>query len=150
MEPIPELRRREVETYLEVVAERGADLVIELAGTESAGRQAVKLARRGGSVVLAGATSAGRRLDVDLREIVVGHKDIFGSVANPAWICERGLRLVARGLIEVEPLLTHRFPLEEFEAALSAFETRKDGAYRVMLYPGRSEAQLDSSTGLDH
>ena len=121
----------------------GADVVVELAGTESAGAQAVELARRGGRVVLAGATSPGRKLTVDLREIVVGHKDIYGSVANPEWICERGLAMIAKGSIDVDPLLTHRFALSEFEDALAAFEDRDGGAFRVMLYPGRDADEVE-------
>lgn len=119
------------------------DLVVELAGTESAGRQAVELARRGGRVVLAGATSPGRELRVDLQEIVVGHKDIYGSVANPEWICERGLAMIARGQIDVSPLLTHRFALSEFDDAVEAFAERDGGAFRVMLYPGRESNEVE-------
>lgn len=121
----------------------GADLVVELAGTETAGRQAVELARRGGDVVLAGSTSPGRKLTVDLREIVVGHKNIYGSVANPEWVCQRGLSMVERGTIETEPLLTHRFALSEFSDALDAFEAREGGAFRVMLYPGKEPGEIE-------
>ena len=120
----------------------GADLVVELAGSESGGRQAVEMARRGGSVVLAGSTSPGRKLTVDLREIVVGHKTIYGSVANPNWICEKGFDMIARDQIDVDPLLTHRFALSEFEAAIDAFRNREGGAFRVMLYPGRDPAEV--------
>jgi len=121
----------------------GADLVIELAGTETASRQAVEMARRGGSVVLAGATSAGRKLEVDLRSIVVGHLNIYGSVANPEWICERGLAMIANGSIDVDPLLTHRFALSEFDEALTAFQDREGGAFRVMLYPGQDPEEVE-------
>ena len=38
---------------------------------------------RGGRVVLGGATSPGRELNVDLSVIVRGHLAVFGSVANP-------------------------------------------------------------------
>lgn len=127
----------------DLLGNAGADLVIELAGTESAGRQAVELARRGGSVVLAGATSPGRKLNVDLREIVVGHKNIYGSVANPRWICEQGFDMIARGQIDVDPLLTHRFVLPEFADALDAFQNREGGAFRVMLYPGRDADEIE-------
>jgi threonine dehydrogenase-like Zn-dependent dehydrogenase len=121
----------------------GADLVIELAGSEAAARQAVQIARRGGSVVLAGSTSAGRTLEVGLREIVVGHKQIYGSVANPKWICEKGIDMIARDQIDVEPLVTHRFALTEFQDGLDVFNDREGGAFRVMFYPGRDEAEIE-------
>lgn len=132
-----------VEHVTELLGGKRADLVVELAGTEAASKQAIEMARRGGDVVLAGSTAAGRELNVDLREIVVGHKNIYGSVANPEWICDRGLSMVERGTIDVDPLMTHRFALSEFEGALNAFEEREGGAFRVMLYPGRDPSEID-------
>jgi L-iditol 2-dehydrogenase len=132
-----------VDHVTELLGGSRPDLVVELAGTETAARQAVEMARRGGDVVLAGSTSPGRKLTVDLREIVVGHKNIFGSVANPEWICERALSMVERGTIETDPLVTHRFALSEFTDALEAFEEREGGAFRVMLYPGKDAAEIE-------
>jgi L-iditol 2-dehydrogenase len=115
---------------------RGADLVVEFAGTADAARQAIQMARRGGRIVLAGSTGPGRELSgVDLSTIVRGHLDIYGSLANPRRISARGLELIARGAVDVQPLITHHFPLSEFQAAWQTFVERRDGAIRVMLHP---------------
>ncbi len=112
------------------------DLVVEFAGTSEAARQAILLARRGGRVVLAGSTGPGRELHgIDLSTIVRGHLDIFGSLANPRGISRRGLELLARGAVDVRPLITHHFPLSEFATAWETFVERRDGAIRVMLAP---------------
>jgi L-iditol 2-dehydrogenase len=114
----------------------GADLVVEFAGTPAAARQAIQLARRGGRVVLAGATGPGRELSgVDLSTIVRGHLDIYGSLANPRGISRRGLELIARGAVDVSALITHHFPLAQFAEAWATFVERRDGAIRVMLHP---------------
>jgi threonine dehydrogenase-like Zn-dependent dehydrogenase len=116
--------------------EEKADLVVEFAGTSAAARQAIGLARRGGRVVLAGATGPGRELSgVDLSIIVRGHLDVYGSLANPRGISARGLELMARGLVDVKPLITHAFALEDFDQAWATFVQRRDGAIRVMLHP---------------
>jgi threonine dehydrogenase-like Zn-dependent dehydrogenase len=113
-----------------------ADLVVEFAGTSEAARQAISLARRGGRVVLAGATGPGRELSgVDLSTIVRGHLDVYGSLANPRGISSRGLELIARGLVDVKPLITHCFDLGDFKQAWATFVERRDGAIRVMLHP---------------
>jgi L-iditol 2-dehydrogenase len=113
-----------------------ADLVVEFAGTAEAARQAIQLARRGGRVVLAGSTGPGRELSgVDLSTIVRGHLDIYGSLANPRGISGRGLELMARGLVDVRPLITHHFALTDFAEAWATFVERRDGAIRVMLQP---------------
>jgi L-iditol 2-dehydrogenase len=115
---------------------QGPDLVVEFAGTAEAARQAIQLVRRGGRVVLAGATGPGRELSgVDLSTIVRGHLTICGALANPRGISRRGLELIARGDVRVAPLITHHFPLEQFAQAWQTFAERRDGAIRVMLHP---------------
>src|SRR5487761_152052 len=114
---------------------RGFDVVAEFAGTEEASKQAIQLARRGGRVVLAGSTSPGKNLNVDLSLIVRGHLDIFGSLANPKWICEKGVALVANGCVNVKPLMSGDYKLEQYKEALEAFQSRLGGSYRVMIHP---------------
>jgi L-iditol 2-dehydrogenase len=112
------------------------DLVVEFAGTAEAARQAILMVRRGGRVVLAGSTGPGRELSgVDLSTIVRGHLDIYGSLANPRGISRRGLELLARGTVDVRPLITHHFPLSQFNHAWQTFVERREGAIRVMLHP---------------
>ncbi|TME25192.1 MAG: hypothetical protein E6I75_27835 [Chloroflexi bacterium] len=106
------------------------------AGVLDAARQAILLARRGGRVVLAGSTGPGRELSgVDLSTIVRGHLDIYGSLANPRGISRRGLELIARRAVDVRPLITHCFALDDFAEAWATFVERRDGAIRVMLHP---------------
>jgi len=113
-----------------------ADAVIEFAGTADAAREALLLARRGGRVVLGGATGKGVELSgVDLSTIVRGHLDVLGSVANPRRVSGRALELLAAGKVDVKALTTHTFPLERFDEAWRTFQDRRDGAIRVMLIP---------------
>lgn len=113
-----------------------ADLVIEFAGTADAARAAILTARRGGRVVLGGATGTGVELSgVDLATIVRGNLDVLGSLANPKGVSGRALELLADGRIDVRRLVTHHFPLEQFAEAWTTFTERRDGAIRVMLHP---------------
>jgi L-iditol 2-dehydrogenase len=113
-----------------------ADLVVEFAGTAEAARDAIGLARRGGRVVLGGATGTGVTLSgVDLSTIVRGNLDVLGSLANPKGVSGRALALLAEGKIDVTSLVTHHFPLQAFAEAWQTFTERRDGALRVMLHP---------------
>jgi L-iditol 2-dehydrogenase len=124
---------------LAVGARLGADVVVEFAGSEQAARDALHMARRGGRVVLGGATGPGRELSgVDLSVIVRGHLDVLGSVANPKWVSARGVAMMAKGLVDVRPLMTHHLPLADFPRAWELFRDRQDGAIRVMLHPAGS------------
>jgi L-iditol 2-dehydrogenase len=113
-----------------------ADLVIEFAGTPDAARDAIGLVRRGGRVVLGGATGLGTKLDgLDLSTIVRGNLDILGSLANPKGVSSRALTLLAHGKVDVQRLVTHKFPLMVFDEAWRTFSERREGAIRVMLEP---------------
>ena len=114
---------------------RGIDLVIEFAGTADAGRQSLEMARRGGRVVLAGATSPGRELNVDLSVIVRGHLNVFGSVANPQSISRRANVMMQKGLVDVMPLITHEMPLTEFSSVWIMFVERDGDPIRIMMRP---------------
>ena len=115
------------------------DAVIEFAGTADAARDAIGLARRGGRVVLGGATGQGVELSgLDLSTIVRGHLDVLGSVANPKRVSARALPYLASGAVDVRTLTTHHFPLERFADAWDTFIERRDGAIRVMLHPQES------------
>jgi len=114
---------------------KGVDLVIEFAGTADAGRQSLEMARRGGRVVLGGATSPGRELNVDLSVIVRGHLNVFGSVANPQSISRRANVMMQKGLVDVTPLITHELPLSEFSLALKMFMERDGDPIRIMMRP---------------
>jgi L-iditol 2-dehydrogenase len=114
-----------------------ADLVVEFAGTAEAARDAIALARRGGRVVLGGATGTGVELSgVDLSTIVRGNLDVLGSLANPKGVSGRALALLADGKVDVTSLVTHHFALSSFAEAWRTFTERRDGAIRVMLHPG--------------
>ncbi|MDA8343917.1 MAG: alcohol dehydrogenase catalytic domain-containing protein [Thermaerobacter sp.] len=112
-----------------------ADVVIEFAGTADAAQLALAACRRGGRVVLGGSTGIGTTLQIELATIVRGNLDVRGSLANPRWVSRRGLELIRSGMVDVRPLITHHFPLREFEAAWSTFFERKGSAIRVMLHP---------------
>ena len=47
--------------------------------------------------------------------------------------CEEILRLIAKGLIDTTPLITHRFPLGDIEEAYRIFENKLDGVIKVAI-----------------
>ena len=124
-----------IQVLRDITAGKGADLVVEFAGTAQAARLSIDIARRGGRVVLGGATSPGRKLEVDLSTIVRGQLTIHGSVANPRRISARANELMQKGLVHVRPLITHHLPLGEFGRAWDIFRERREGAIRVMMHP---------------
>jgi len=113
--------------------EPGFDLVFEAAGTPAGVRTAVELARRGGTVVLEGIS--GQQGGIDADAVVLGHlrvQGVFGaSRAAWRWVTQ----LFTDGLLDTKPLVTHSFPLEQYDAAFTTLADRSSDALKVQLTP---------------
>lgn len=129
---------RETDAVAAVRAEldgRLADVVIEIAGATAAQQQAVRLVRRGGRVVLAGACGAAAPVtflaDEDLltREI-----DLLPSFLSAGGF-EPAIRMLERGDFDYASLVTHRFGLDEVRAAYDVIENRDGGVLKAVIDP---------------
>ncbi|MCL4191792.1 MAG: galactitol-1-phosphate 5-dehydrogenase [Thermoguttaceae bacterium] len=111
---------------------RGADIVIEAAGFSETVAQAVRLARKGGSIGLVGNLSP--QVELPLQAVVTRELTLYGSCASsgeyPA--C---LDLIARGAIKVEPLMSSVAPLEEGAKWFERLYRREPGLMKVILRP---------------
>jgi L-iditol 2-dehydrogenase len=113
----------------------GVDLVVETAGTAAAVEftlGAVGFVRPGGRVVLTGLPHEAARVEVFW--LVRREIDVRGSMIYQREFGE-ALALLARGSVDVTPLLTHRFSLEAIEEALETH--RRPEAIKVAVIPGR-------------
>jgi 2-desacetyl-2-hydroxyethyl bacteriochlorophyllide A dehydrogenase len=95
----------------------GVDLVVETAGTPEAVSHALELVRPGGRVVLTGLPHD--PTPVAFFSVVRREVTIVGSMIYQDEFPE-ALRLIAEGHVVTTPLLTHRFPLAEIDAAFAA------------------------------
>jgi len=69
-----------------------------------------------------------------LKRFVLDEIEVVGSRAVPNCLPEV-LALVQSGALRLRELVTHRFPLREFGAALETFRDRKGGALKVVVEP---------------
>ena len=73
-------------------------------------------------------------VELPITQIVMDEKDLLGVRADPN-TCEEAIPLIANGAIRIKPMITHVFPLEEFEKALKIFSERLEGAVKVIVKP---------------
>ncbi len=106
---------------------RGVDVVFECSGRPGMTREAVRLARRGGTVILLGILAEDE--PIDTLELVLHEKTVHGSAAH-MWDddVQVAVGLLAAGTVDVERIITHVRPLE---AAGEAFELLVDPAAMV-------------------
>ena len=75
----------------------------------------------------------GQPIEIDFEQIAFKEIQVNGFVSQrrPAW--ERALDLMKRGVVQTERLITHEFPLHEWQKAFEMFE--KKGGIKLVLLP---------------
>jgi L-iditol 2-dehydrogenase len=96
----------------------GYDLVVEAAGTTGAVLTALAAARRGGTVLLLGLPPHGATAAVPVDDLVNNDLTIRASFGYTSDAWRDVVRLLNAGRLELGFLVTHRFPLGEWAAAL--------------------------------
>ena len=110
----------------------GADVVLECAGAPEAVQWALAMLRRGGRCAAVGIPTVG--VEVAMQRIVLDELELVGSRAS-AGEMRRVMPLVEQGRIRVRDVLTHRFPLAEYDRALATFNDRNSGAIKIVIQP---------------
>lgn len=95
----------------------GADVVIECAGRLETAELAPTLARRGGTILQFGVVSPHEEARVSPYDIFYRELTIIGSFVNP-FTHARAVETLASKQVEVMPLVTHRFGLDDAAKAL--------------------------------
>jgi threonine dehydrogenase-like Zn-dependent dehydrogenase len=116
----------------------GYDLVIEAAGSTDAVLSALAAARRGGTVVLLGLPPHGATAAVPVDDVVNNDLIIRGSFGYTSAAFREVVTLLNAGLLELGFLVTHRFPLTEWRAALDTLRGEASPRGKVMLTIGSS------------
>jgi threonine dehydrogenase-like Zn-dependent dehydrogenase len=125
-----------VEVRRDSVPQREFERVIECAGTQSALDTASRLVATRGVLVLAGFHQGGPRT-VDVQswnwrglDVINAHeRDPQAYVAG----MQEAVRLAADGVLDVDALVTHRFPLERLDEAFAAAGTRAEGFVKAVV-----------------
>lgn len=108
----------------------GADVVIEVAGSDATFRMAWESARPNAVVVLVALYDKPQLLPLP---DMYGKNLIFKTGGVDGCDCAEILRLIEKGAIDTTPLITHRFPLSRIEEAYHLFENRLDGVMKVAV-----------------
>ena len=108
----------------------GADRVIEAAGGKDTFKLSWKCARPNAIVTVVALYDEPQILPLP---DMYGKKLTFKTGGVDGCDCEEILKLIADGLIDTTPLISHRFKLSEIEEAYRVFENRLDGVIKVAI-----------------
>ena len=111
---------------------RGADLAIEAAGFPATVATAIGSVRKGGSVGLVGNLTPA--VELPLQAVVTRELTLYGSCASRGEYAAC-LGMIARGAIQVEPLISAAVPLAEAPVWFDRLYRKETGLMKVMLRP---------------
>ena len=133
-EHYPEVLVVEPENCLSFVSQQsnhgGADVVIEVAGSDDSFTLAWKCARPNAIVTVVALYDRPQILPLP---DMYGKNLTFKTGGVDGCDCAEILNLIAEGKIDTTPLITHRFPVREIEEAYRIFENRQDGVIKVAI-----------------
>lgn len=132
-------RANVVEEVRELTEGRGADAVILAVGGNSLIRTAMEAARPGGRVLLFAQTQHGEAT-IDPAAICVDEKSLVGSYSASVDLQEDSVRFVMNREMELERLVSHRFPLSHSSAGLDLAAHPKPSSMKIVIQPGSTWA----------
>ncbi|HJW91635.1 MAG TPA: alcohol dehydrogenase catalytic domain-containing protein [Anaerolineales bacterium] len=121
------------EKIMELTHGIGADMVVECTGQPGPASQALEIIRKNGRISYNGIYHEPVTLQLD--KIVQWNLLITGPKAEGMLNLERAIPLMADGRINLKPLITHTFSLDEINTAFDTFTGRSGGAIKIIVKP---------------
>ncbi|MCA3629523.1 MAG: NAD(P)-dependent alcohol dehydrogenase [Methylobacterium sp.] len=115
---------------------RGVDVAIEALGTQATFEAALRVLRPGGTLSSLGVYSSD--LTIPLGAFAAGlgdHRIITTLCPGGKERMRRLMAIVAAERLDLTPLVTHRFSLDEIEKAYELFSHQRDGVIKIAITP---------------
>ncbi|WEK52016.1 MAG: NAD(P)-dependent alcohol dehydrogenase [Candidatus Kaistia colombiensis] len=125
-----------VEQIMQLTDGRGVDVAIEALGTQGTFESALRVLRPGGTLSSLGVYSNDLKIPLSAFSAGLGDNKIITSLCpGGKERMRRLLNVVASGRVDLKALVTHRFKLDDIEAAYDLFGHQRDGVLKVAITP---------------
>jgi threonine dehydrogenase-like Zn-dependent dehydrogenase len=125
-----------VEEILRLTGGRGVDASIEALGTQATFEAALRVLKPGGTLSSLGVYSSDLRIPIDAFHSGLGDNRILTALCpGGKERMRRLMQVIQSDRLNLGPLVTHRFPLEQIEAAYELFANQRDGVLKVAITP---------------
>ena len=115
---------------------RGVDVAIEALGTQPTFEGALRVLRPGGTLSSLGVYSSNLMIPLDAFGAGLADLKIVTTLCpGGKERMRRLMAVVASGRVDLKPLVTHRFKLDQIEAAYDLFSHQRDGVLKVAITP---------------
>ncbi len=114
---------------------RGADVVLLAVPNPQLVVESLSLARPGGRVLLFAQNDPLMKIEFPAAAVGVEEKEILGSYSASVDLQEQSARIVFERRLPLRELISHRFPLEQMEQALSLAARPAGDSLKVVILP---------------
>ncbi|MFT7059125.1 MAG: L-iditol 2-dehydrogenase [Pseudorhodobacter sp.] len=135
-------RTEDVVARVKELTDKGADYVIDCAGTETTVNQAVHMTNRGGRICMAAFPK--KAVSFDLGALAVNNIYLYGIRGEGRSATHRAMAFMADKRFDARLVHTHTFPIADLPTALRYARDRVDDAIKVvvsMRQPTESEEE---------
>lgn len=120
---------------------RGVDVAIEALGRQETFENALRAIRPGGTLSSLGVYSGKLLAPYDALYAGLGDQRIVTTLCpGGKERMRRLMSMVENGRVDLSPLITHRFALDDIQDAFELFSRQGDGVLKVALFPNRGSA----------
>jgi alcohol dehydrogenase len=125
-----------VAEVLKLTGGRGADSAIEALGLQSTFEQALRVIKPGGTLSSLGVYSSDLKIPLDAFAAGLGdHKINTALCPGGKERMRRLMNVLASGQLDLRPMVTHRYALDDIVAAYELFSHQRDGVLKVAVRP---------------
>ncbi|MEJ7931491.1 zinc-binding dehydrogenase [Ramlibacter sp. AN1015] len=125
-----------VEEILRLTGGRGVDVAIEALGMQETFEGCLRVLRPGGTLSSLGVYSGDLKIPLGPFAAGLGdHKIITTLCPGGKERMRRLMAVIQAGRLDLAPLVTHRFKLDEVEQAYELFANQRDGVLKVAITP---------------
>ncbi|MNF80127.1 NADP-dependent isopropanol dehydrogenase [compost metagenome] len=125
-----------VEEIMRLTGGRGVDASIEALGLQSTFESALRVLKPGGTLSSLGVYSSDLQIPLDAFNAGLGDKRIVSSLCpGGKERMRRLMNVVESQRIDLAPLVTHRYALNDIGAAYELFANQRDGVLKVAIKP---------------
>lgn len=125
-----------VEAIMRLTEGRGVDVAIEALGIQGTFEACLKVLRPGGTLSSLGVYSSDLKIPLGAFAAGLGdHKIVTTLCPGGKERMRRLMSAIRSGRADLRPLVTHRFKLDQIEAAYDLFANQRDGVLKVAITP---------------
>jgi alcohol dehydrogenase len=125
-----------VEQIMALTDGRGVDVAIEALGTQATFEAALRVLRPGGTLSSLGVYSTDLHIPLGPFSAGLGDNKIVTTLCpGGKERMRRLIEVIRSGRIDLKPMVTHRYKLDDIEAAYDLFGHQRDGVLKVAITP---------------